>query len=166
MIVRRLYHFSNIVSNNLFQIYTPDDSPKSSKVGAFLPRLPHSAKKTPFPVIRKAGQGRTLSGQTTSFLHFFPSEGALLSIQPYILTSHQSKHAKRTTQASYQNLGGYMCLHLYNDTSYDCRSDRFRVSRGVHLHPCAHLLAISPNLKHRILTAFIHPAISSLRCAG
>ena len=31
-----------------------------------------------------------------------------MSIQPYILTFYQSKHAKRTTQASYQNLGGYM----------------------------------------------------------
>ena len=70
--------------------------------------LPHSAKKSPFPGIKKAGRERTLSGQMTPFLHFPPSEGALLSIQPYILTSYQSKHAKRTTQASYQNLGGYM----------------------------------------------------------
>ena len=45
MIVRRLYHFSNIVSNNLFQIYTPDDSPKSSKVGAFFPRPPPFCEK-------------------------------------------------------------------------------------------------------------------------
>ena len=70
--------------------------------------LPHSAKKSPFSGIRKAGRGRTLSGQMTPLLHFFPSEGSLLSIQPYILTSYQSNHAKRTTQASYQNLGGYM----------------------------------------------------------
>ena len=82
--------------------------PNRPKWVHFCRALPHSAKKTPFPDIRKAGRERTLSGQTTSFLHFFPSEGALLSIQPYILTSHSSKHAKITTQASYQNLGGYM----------------------------------------------------------
>ena len=70
--------------------------------------LPHSAKKSPFPGIRKAGRGRTLSGQMTLFFHFFPSEGVFLSIQPYILTFYQPKYAKTTTQASYQNLGGYM----------------------------------------------------------
>ena len=82
--------------------------PNRPKWVHFCRSLAHSAKKSPFPGIKKAGRGRTLSGQMTPFLHFFPSEGALLSIQPYILTSHQSKHAKRTTQASYQNLGGYM----------------------------------------------------------
>ena len=45
MIVRRLYHFSNIVSNNLFQIYTPDVFLKSSKVGAFFPRPPPIQRK-------------------------------------------------------------------------------------------------------------------------
>ena len=83
-------------------------SPNRPKWVHFCRALPHSAKKPPFPRIKKAGRGRTLSGQMTPLLHFFPSEGSLLSIQPYILTSHQSKHAKRTTQASYQNLGGYM----------------------------------------------------------
>lgn len=140
--------------------------PNRPKWVHFRRTLPYSAKKSPFPRIKKAGRERTLSGQMTPFLYFLSSKRRLLSLLPYNLTFHQSKHAKITTQALYQNLGGYMCLHLYNDTSYDCRSDRFRVSRGVHLHPCAHLLAISPNLKHRILTAFIHPAISSLRCAG
>ena len=82
--------------------------PNRPKWVHFCRALPHSAKKSPFLRIRKAGRERTLSGQMTPFLHFFPSEGALLSIQPYILTSHQSKHAKITTQASYQNLGGYM----------------------------------------------------------
>ena len=106
---------------------TPDVSPKSSKVGAFLPRPPPFGEKSPFPGIKKAGRGRTLSGQMTPSLHFSPSEGALLPIQPHILTFYQSKHAKRTTQASYQNLGGYMCLHQYFDTDYDCWLNRFRV---------------------------------------
>ena len=51
-----------------------------------------------------------------SFLHFFSSEGRLLSLLSYILTRHQSKHAKITTQASYQNLGGYMWNDSKNDT--------------------------------------------------
>ena len=69
---------------------------------------PHSVKKPPFPGIKKAERGRTPSGQMTSFLHFISLEGKSLSLSPYILTSYQSKHAKRTTQASYQNLGGYI----------------------------------------------------------
>ena len=146
--------------------HTPDDFPKSSKVGAFLPRPPPFCEKTSVSGHQKSRKGTNPIRPNDAIPSFSPSEGAFFSIQPHILTPYSSIHAKRTTQASYQNLGGYMCLHLYNDTSYDCRSDRFRVSRGVHLHPCAHLLAISPNLKHRILTAFIHPAISSLRCAG
>ena len=37
--------------------------PKSSKVGAFLPRPPpFRVKKSPFPGIKKAGRERTLSG--------------------------------------------------------------------------------------------------------
>ena len=51
---------------------------------------------------------------------FFPSEGAPLSIQPYILTFYQSKHAKITTQASYQNLGGYMASYADYDTRDGC----------------------------------------------
>ena len=39
-----------------------------------------------------------------------------MSIQPYILTYYQSRHAKRTTQALYQNLGGYMASYAYFDT--------------------------------------------------
>ena len=31
-----------------------------------------------------------------------------MSIQPHILTLYHPKYAKITTQASYQNLGGYM----------------------------------------------------------
>ena len=57
MIVRRLYHFSNIVSNNLFQIYTPDDSPKSSKVGAFLPRPPPFCEKISVSGHQKSRKG-------------------------------------------------------------------------------------------------------------
>ena len=41
---------------------TPDVFPKSSKVGAFLPRPPPFREKTPFPGIKKAGRERTLSG--------------------------------------------------------------------------------------------------------
>ena len=92
---------------------------------------PHSAKKSPFPGIRKAGRGRTLSGQMAPILHFFPSNGAFLSIQPYILTSYHSKHAKRTTQASYQNLGGYMAKDAYFDTGDGCT--RWEIT--VHLAP-------------------------------
>ena len=94
---------------------TPDDPPILRTIPPNRPKwvhfcriLPHSAKKTPFPRIKKAGRERTLSGQMTPFLHFFPSEGALLSIKTHILTSYLSKHAKITTQASYQNLSGYM----------------------------------------------------------
>ena len=90
--------------------------PNRPKWVHFCRTLPHSAKKSPFPGIKKAGRERTLSGQMKPLLHFFPSEGSLLSIQPYILTSHQSKHAKITTQASYQNLGGYMASYAYFDT--------------------------------------------------
>ena len=135
MIVRRLYHFSNIVSNNLFQIYTPDVSPKSSKVGAFLPHPPPFGEKSPFPGIKKAGRGQTLSGEMNPSRHFSPSEGAFLSIQPHILTFYQSKHAKITTQASYQNLGGYMA----NLANYDTEDDAHcRAQSRVHLHPGAY----------------------------
>ena len=57
MIVRRLYHFSNIVSNNLFQIYTPDVSPKSSKVGAFLPHPPPFREKNSVSRHQKSRKG-------------------------------------------------------------------------------------------------------------
>ena len=67
----------------------------------------------------------------TQILHFIPSEGALLSIQPYILTYYQSKHAKTTTQASYQNLGGYMAK--YGD--FDTRDGCTRWEITVHLAP-------------------------------
>ena len=82
--------------------------PNRPKWVHFHQSLPHSVKKSPFPGIKKAGRERTLSGQMTPILHFSPSKGAFLSIQPYILTSYQSKHAKITTHASSQNLGGYM----------------------------------------------------------
>ena len=82
--------------------------PNRPKWVHFCRTLPHSAKKSPFLRIKKAGRERTLSGEMTQSLHFFPSEGVFFSIQPYILTFYQSKHAKITTQASYQNLGGYM----------------------------------------------------------
>ena len=94
--------------------------PNRPKWVHFCRSLPYSSKKSPFSVIKKAERERTLSGQMTSILHFFPSEGALLSIQPHILTSYQSKHAKRTTQASYQNLGGYMASYGYSDTRDVC----------------------------------------------
>ena len=67
--------------------------------------LPHSAKKSPFPGIKKAGRERTLSGQMTPILHFIPSEGALLSMQPYILTPYQSKHAKNDHPSFVSKLG-------------------------------------------------------------
>ena len=54
-----------------------------------------------------------------------------MSIQPYILTSYQSKHAKITTQASYQNLGGYMAKDAYFDTGDGCT--RWEIT--VHLAP-------------------------------
>ena len=56
----------------------------------------------------------------TSFLHFISLKGKSLSLSPYILTSHQSKHAKITTQASYQNLGGYMASYADFDTRDGC----------------------------------------------
>ena len=82
--------------------------PNRPKWVHFRRALPYSAKKSPFPGIKKAGRERTLSGQMTPILHFFSSEGRLLLIPLHILTFHSFKHAKRTTQASYQNLGGYM----------------------------------------------------------
>ena len=94
--------------------------------------LPHSAKKSPFPGIKKAGRERTLSGQMTPILHFIPSEGALLSIQPYIMTLCQLKHTKITTHASYQNLGGYMAKHADSDTKDGCTS---RCSSGCLSRP-------------------------------
>ena len=57
MIVRRSYHFSNIVSNNLFQIYTPDVSSKSSKVGAFLPHPPPFREKNSVSAHQKSRKG-------------------------------------------------------------------------------------------------------------
>ena len=104
-------------------------SPNRPKWVHFCRALPHSAKKTPFPGIRKAGREQTLSGQMTLFLHFLSSKERLLLLPPHILTLYSSKHAKITTQASYQNLGGYMCLHQYIDTSYDYRLGRFRVCK-------------------------------------
>ena len=101
--------------------------PNRPKWVHFCRALPHSAKKTPFPDIRKAGRERTLSGQMAPLLHFFPSNGAFLSIQPYILTFYQPKHAKITTQASYQNLGGYMASCAYFDTRDGC------TPRGFHI---------------------------------
>ena len=127
----------------------------------FAVHSPHSAKESPFPVIRKAGQGRTLSGQTTSFLHFFPSEGALLSIQPYIMTLCQLKHTKITTHASYQNLGGYMAKHADSDTRDGCtrRCSGGYISRLLpHFsrHDPAFLLpernAVCPDFLHAIPT--------------
>ena len=94
--------------------------PNRPKWVHFCRALPHSAKESPFPGIRKAGRGRTLSGQMTPFLHFISLKGKSLSLSPYILTSYQSKHAKRTTQASYQNLGGYMASYGYSDTRDGC----------------------------------------------
>ena len=82
--------------------------------------LPCSAKKTPFPGIRKAGRGQTPSGQMTPSLHFLSSKEKLLSLLPYNLTFRQSKHAKITTQASYQNLGGYMASYGDSDTRDGC----------------------------------------------
>ena len=109
--------------------------PNRPKWVHFCRALPHSAKKSPFPGIKKAGRGRTLSGQMTLFFHFFPSEGVFLSIQPYILTFYQPKHAKITTQASYQNLGGYMASYADFDTRDGCTR---RYSSGC----------ISPLLSH------------------
>ena len=54
-----------------------------------------------------------------------------MSIQPHILTFYQSKHAKITTQASYQNLGGYMAK--YGD--FDTRDGCTRWEITVHLAP-------------------------------
>ena len=109
--------------------------PNRPKWVHFCRALPHSAKKSPFPGIKKAGRGRTLSGQMTLFFHFFPSEGVFLSIQPYILTFYQPKHAKITTQASYQNLSGYMA----NLANYDTEDDAHcRAQSRVHLHPGAY----------------------------
>ena len=94
--------------------------PNRPKWVHFCRALPHSAKESPFPGIRKAGRGRTLSGQMTPFLHFISLKGKSLSLSPYILTSYQSKHSKRTTQASYQNLGGYMASYGNSDTRDGC----------------------------------------------
>ena len=94
--------------------------PNRPKWVHFCRTLPHSAKNSPFPGIKIAGRERTLSGKMTPFLHFFPSEGAILSIQSYILTFYQSKHAKITTQASYQNSGGYMAKYADSDTRDGC----------------------------------------------
>ena len=95
---------------------------------------PHSAKKSPFPGIRKAGRGRTLSGQMTPFLHFISLGGKLFSLPPYILTFYQSKHSKRTTQASYQNLGGYMASYGNSDTRDVCT----RKCKAGASPPCLH----------------------------
>ena len=54
-----------------------------------------------------------------------------MSIQPYILTFYQPKHAKITTQASYQNLGGYMAKYADSDTMDGCT--RWEIT--VHLAP-------------------------------
>ena len=102
-IISQIYSHHNAISPTLRTI-----PPNRPKLVHFCRALPHSAKESPFPGIRKAGRGRTLSGQMTPFLHFISLKGKSLSLSPYILTSYQSKHAKRTTQASYQNLGGYM----------------------------------------------------------
>ena len=72
MIVRRLYHFSNIVSNNLFQIYTPDDSPKSSKVGAFLPRPPPFREKISVSAHQKSRKGTNPIRLNDAILSFLP----------------------------------------------------------------------------------------------
>ena len=109
--------------------------PNRPKWVHFCRALTHYAKKSPFPGIKKAGRERTLSGQMKPFLHFPPSEGALLSIRLQILTFYQSKHAKRTTQALYQNLGGYMA----NLANYDTEDDAHcRAQSRVHLHPGAY----------------------------
>ena len=110
-----------------FSAYSGRFPPNRPKWVHFCRSLPHSAKKSPFPGIKKAGQGRTPSGQMTQFLHFIPSEGALSSIWPHILTLHLSKHAK-ATQASHQNLGGYMCPNRYDDTGCDHQLDQIRLS--------------------------------------
>ena len=54
-----------------------------------------------------------------------------MSIQPHILTPCQSKRAKIATQASYQNLGGYMAKDAYFDTGDGCT--RWEIT--VHLAP-------------------------------
>ena len=54
-----------------------------------------------------------------------------MSIQPYILTSYQSKYAKITTQALYQNSGGYMAK--YGD--FDTRDGCTHYEITVHLEP-------------------------------
>ena len=94
--------------------------PNRPKWVHFCHTLPHSAKKSPFPGIKKAGRERTLSGQMTPFLYFLSSKRRLLSSLPYNLTFHQSKHAKITTQASYLNLGGYMASYGDSDTRDGC----------------------------------------------
>ena len=81
---------------------------------------PIPRKNLRFRASKKAGRERTHSGQMTPFLHFIPSEGALLSIQPHLLTFHSPKHAKRTIKASYQNLGGYMAKYGDSDTRDGC----------------------------------------------
>ena len=103
----------------------PPNRPKWVHFCRSLPPIPR--KNLRFRASKKAGQGRTPSGQMTQFLHFIPSEGALSSIWPHILTLHLSKHAK-ATQASHQNLGGYMCPNRYDDTGCDHQLDQIRLS--------------------------------------
>ena len=112
--------------------YPSDYSPKSSKVGAFLPRPPPFREKIFVSGHQKSRKGTNPIRLNDAIPSFFPSEGVLLSIQPYILTFYQSKHAKITTQASYQNLGGYMA----NPVDYDTRDSCTRGCRnGCILHP-------------------------------
>lgn len=112
---------ADVLNSGRFPHYSGHFSPPKNrpKWVHFCRCLPHFAKKTLFPGIKKAGWEPTLSDQMMPTLHFLSSEGRLLPLIPHILTPNSSKHAKITTQASYQNLGGYMCLHQYNDTSYD-----------------------------------------------
>ena len=141
---------------------TPVDSPilrtfsqNRPKWVHFCRSLAHSAKKSPFPGIKKAGRERTLSGKMTPILRFLSSKGRLLSLPPHILTLHSSKNSKTTTQASYQNLGGYMCLHRYFDTRYDCRFHRLGVCKGCAAAPPVN----TPHVKSTKTITLIIPAV-------
>ena len=100
--------------------YTSNDSPKSSKVGAFLLHPPPFREKISVSGHQKSQKGTNPIRPNDAIPSFFPSEGAFLSIQPYNLTLYQPKHAKRITQASYQNLGGYMASYADFDTRDGC----------------------------------------------
>ena len=82
--------------------------------------------------------------------------GGLLSGY-YILTSYHSKHAKRTTQASYQNLGGYMASYVDFDTRDGCTR---RYSSGCisHLLPhfSRHNSAFLLPERNAVLPGFLH----------